>query len=242
MKKILWPPPMPVGKASLCLGLIFVCSCTTNQPCSPPSTARPPLPDEVSFNPSAGHGGHLFIYLHLEAEKEVLPFMLDTGMPITVLDGSLNAKLGQCLGTNRFRYAWYGKKNLGEYKMPALYLGNTRLLTGDQVTTMYLQRWSIESFANDARGFLTIMNDQGQLPGLNKGDHGHFYCDWPLNKNQKADGVETYPVRRSFSFFKGDSSIYHYTVVLTSPDHDWVLQKAWRTDANEHLVEEYVVP
>jgi hypothetical protein len=39
-----------------------------------------------------------------------------------------------------------------------------------------------------------------------------------------------------------DSSIYHYTVLLASKDQDWKLQKTWRTDTNEHFVEEYVVP
>ena len=331
--------------------------------------------------------------------------MLDTGMPATVLDKSLSFELGKCLGTNQFGYTWFGKENLGVYKMPRLYLGNTRLMTGDQVMTgdlsriipdhaiagilgmdclrhycmqldfatdkirflnpdrladedlgkafslvifagnastrgdffgqsderfcvdtgcnfdgmlqpklfkselrkqsvgwtsqfkspagatvqrsffdkfvfkdqvcyrevlladsvygnfiglhflarhlvtlnfpkrtMYLQRWSVESFAGEARGFLESLNDKGQLPGLKKGEHGQFYCDWPLVKNQKADCIETYPVHRSFSFFNEGSSIYHYTIALASKGDNWMLQKAWRTDANERLVEEYTVP
>jgi hypothetical protein len=404
MRKILRPPSLLICRTSLCFCLVFLCSCTTNLTDSHPSTDRPALPGEVSFNQSAGHAGPLLIVLHLADGKE-LQFMLDTGMPATVLDKSLIFKLGKCLGTNQFGYSWFGKENLGVYKMPSLYLGNTRLLTGDQVMagdlsrilpdhpiagilgmdclrhycmqldfatdkiyflnpdspadedlgkafplvifegnastrgvffgqsderfcvdtgcnfdgmlrpklfrselkkqtvgwtsqikspagasvqraffdkfvfndnvcyhevlladstygnfiglhflarhlvtlnfpkqTMYLQRWSVESFADEARGFLESLNNKGQLPGLKKGEHGHFYCDWPLVKNQKADFVEAYPVQRSFSFFKDDSSIYHYTIAQASKDDNWMLQKAWRTDADENLMEEYTVP
>jgi hypothetical protein len=108
--------------------------------------------------------------------------------------------------------------------------------------TMYLQRWSVESFADETRCFLEGLNDKGQLPGLKKDERGHFYCDWPLVKDQPADYAEAYPVHRDFSFFKDDSFIYHYTVALASKDDNWMLQKAWRTDANEHFVEEYGVP
>jgi hypothetical protein len=39
-----------------------------------------------------------------------------------------------------------------------------------------------------------------------------------------------------------DLSVYHYTVVQASQNSPWKLQKAWRTDAKQHLIEEYPVP
>jgi len=108
---------------------------------------------------------------------------------------------------------------------------------------LYLQRLSDESFVDEAREYLINLNDKGQLPDLSKGEHGHFLSDWLLSEVQKEGGLEAYPVTRSFSFFKShDSFVYHYTVVLASKDGDWKLQKAWRTDASEHVVEEYPVP
>lgn len=38
-----------------------------------------------------------------------------------------------------------------------------------------------------------------------------------------------------------DASQYHYTVVQKSPDGPWQLQKAWRTDKNGRVIEQYKV-
>ena len=66
---------------------------------------------------------------------EEYPFMLDTGMPATVLDKSLESKLGKCLGTNQFGYRWFGKESMSVYKAPKFYLASTKLVTGDKVMT-----------------------------------------------------------------------------------------------------------
>jgi hypothetical protein len=74
----------------------------------------------------------------------------------------------------------------------------------------------------------------GQLPGWSKKDRrptaamSHFH--------RHPDTV-TLDIRR-----KGDSSTYHYEFTRASQDSLWQLQKAWRTDANDHVVEEYPVP
>lgn len=38
-----------------------------------------------------------------------------------------------------------------------------------------------------------------------------------------------------------DPSIYHYVMVRLSPDGSWKLQRAWRSDQNQLLLEEYPV-
>jgi hypothetical protein len=41
---------------------------------------------------------------------------------------------------------------------------------------------------------------------------------------------------------KGDSSICHYTVEQASGNDPWKLKKAWRTDQNDKIIEEFPVP
>src|SRR5216683_1259443 len=38
---------------------------------------------------------------------------------------------------------------------------------------------------------------------------------------------------------KGDPSTFHYTVIRESKDIPWKLLKAWRTGANDRIIEEY---
>jgi hypothetical protein len=56
------------------------------------------LPADVTTVKDAGRGNWLIVTLRLE-NGEKLPFMVDTGCPITGLDKSLEPKLGTCLGT-----------------------------------------------------------------------------------------------------------------------------------------------
>ena len=79
------------------------------------------------MNQDAGRGGHLVIPLHLEGGVE-LPFLVDTGAPIAVLDKSLASQLGQCLGTDSL-WNFGAKYEASRYAAPRLYLGNTPLIT-----------------------------------------------------------------------------------------------------------------
>ncbi|MGA3266647.1 MAG: aspartyl protease family protein [Verrucomicrobiota bacterium] len=390
--------------AAICT--IILCSCATQESIHPPlSIERPPLPPEASFNKTAGRGGVLLITLLLK-DGATLPFMLDTGAPATILDESLDSRLGKCLGTNQFGYRWFGTESVRSYKAPKLCMGGVKLLTCDSVMTgdltrilpnhqimgilgmdclrryciqldfaanrirfldpdhldtndlgnafpltifagnastrgnmfgqrkarfcvdtgcnvdgmlkptmlrremrkqtvgsagqikspagatvnqvffdkflfndnacyhdvnlvdgvygniiglhflarhlvtldfprqtMYLQRWSDESFVDEAREFLKGLKDKGQLPGLSKGARGHFYNDWLLVKPSKSGRPQVYPVSRLFYFWTASNSFrYNYTVVLASQDSEWKLQRAWRTDANGKMIEEYPVP
>ena len=58
----------------------------------------PKLPAEMPINHGAGRGGLLIVPVRLEGGEE-LPFVLDTGSSGTLLDASLEPKLGKRLGT-----------------------------------------------------------------------------------------------------------------------------------------------
>src|SRR5215472_488962 len=95
-----------------CACLFLLCSCAT----------MPVIqPAEVNINKDAGRGSVIIINLHLKGGKE-LPFMVDTGNPVTTLDTSLEPKLGKCQGTNEI---WnFGEtRDIKIYAAPDLYLG-----------------------------------------------------------------------------------------------------------------------
>lgn len=83
------------------------------------------LPKDIAMNPGAGRGGLLFVNVHLDDGKE-LPFVVDTGSPITCLDQSLESKLGQRLRSDTL-WSFGVKSSLNVYSAPKLYLGKTLL-------------------------------------------------------------------------------------------------------------------
>jgi hypothetical protein len=94
--------------------------------------ATPPkLPAEMSINHGAGRGGLLVVPVQLEGGKE-LPFVLDTGSSFTLLDKSLEPKLGQCTSTASIQ-SWGVTRELPVFAAPRLYLGGAPLITGDHV-------------------------------------------------------------------------------------------------------------
>jgi hypothetical protein len=118
----------------ICVFIILPCSCTT------PNLSHPSLPDDIALTAKVGEEP-IFLKLRLETGEELL-FMLDTGAPGTILDKSLEAKLGKRLGSRKSAYGWKanGKPTFGIYAAPTLYLGNVRLQTGNQVYTDDLTR------------------------------------------------------------------------------------------------------
>jgi hypothetical protein len=78
-----------------------------------------------------------------------------------------------------------------------------------------------------------LMKD-GQLPGWSKKDRGKMKGTFRFRSH--PDTVTFEAVK------KGDSSTYHYQFTRTSKDSPWQLHQAWRTDPNDHTVEEYPVP
>lgn len=61
-----------------------------------------------------------------------LPFVVDTGSPFTLVDKSLEAKLGKCFGTRTIRnFSATQKSRI--YAAPEIHIGTTRLITGARV-------------------------------------------------------------------------------------------------------------
>lgn len=114
---------------SLCLLLLVSCAVT------PPSagiSSPAAFPEEVALAPEAGRGGHLMVTLRLES-GDALPVILDTGAPATVLDKSLEFKLGKRRGTMPVRLAGQSNQQCGIYDAPRLCLGDTALVTGPNI-------------------------------------------------------------------------------------------------------------
>jgi hypothetical protein len=91
------------------------------------------LPEDAIINEDAGSGSHLFVMIRLENGEE-LPFVLDTGSPVTLFDRSLKPKLGKRLDRITLR-AWSDKQKSEIFAAPKIYLGGTRLITDSIVAT-----------------------------------------------------------------------------------------------------------
>ena len=112
---------------------------------------NPPLPAEITMNKDAGRGNWLIVTLRLES-GEALPFVVDTGCPRTILDKSLESKLGKRLGATII-LSLSGEKKSGIYAAPKFYLGNVQLITDSNILTCDLK--SLSTHAGDSIiGFL----------------------------------------------------------------------------------------
>lgn len=122
----------PLCKFIPLLGLLFLCSC---------ATVPPPLPADVTMNPGAGRGDWLIAMVRVNG-GDPLPFIVDTGCPVTCLDQSLESQLGPRLTSAHFLN--FGVRHEGgAYRPPQLSLGNTLLANGSKlVVTLDLTYWS----------------------------------------------------------------------------------------------------
>jgi len=136
---------MRIVRLSIAFGcLLLLCSCSTadrkptvTQVDPPPSVFVPAsdLPTAVAMNEDAGRGDLLIVTLRVEHGRE-MPFIVDTGAPITCLDKSFEPELGKRIyeGTTFDGSGW--KHKLRFYAAPKIYMGNTQLMTGSNVATM----------------------------------------------------------------------------------------------------------
>lgn len=101
---------------------------------------------------------------------------------------------------------------------------------------IYLKQTSTGPFVSEdldaALEFLKGLKEKGQLPGWKKDDKGQMDYYFGARSNPV-----TFTGRKN-----GDSFIYHYTIGRASKDGPWKLQKAWRTDQNNKMIEELPVP
>lgn len=83
--------------------------------------------------------GRLIIPVRLESGEE-LPFILDTGSPVTLVDKSLRPRLGKASDSITLRL-WDRKERSKLYPAPKLYLGQMLLQTGTHVATCDFQKF-----------------------------------------------------------------------------------------------------
>ena len=125
--------------AGTALGLLLLCSCATGR------SNHSRLPSDVSMNPEAGRGGCLIVMVRLESGEE-LPFLVDSGTSVTLIDKSWEPRLGKPLGTEISR-SWGVKTTNNTYAAPKLYLGGVPLMmTGPAITAFDCQKESQNAF------------------------------------------------------------------------------------------------
>ena len=91
------------------------------------------LPAEMPINHGAGRGGLLIVPVRIEGGEE-MPFVLDTGSSGTLVDESLEPKLGKRLGMTTM-HSWGTSRELPVFAAPRLYLGGVPLITGHRVVS-----------------------------------------------------------------------------------------------------------
>lgn len=126
--------PRPLGAI---VSLLLLCACATK------CVLGAPLPADLPINKDAGRGGWLVVMLRLESGDE-LPFLVDTGSSGTLLDKSLEPKLGNPLGTTVFQ-SWGVKRTNSVYAAPKLYWGGVPLITDGRIVTEELRITDSES-------------------------------------------------------------------------------------------------
>jgi hypothetical protein len=108
------------------LSLLLLCSCAGGH------SSRSQRPAPAVMHTGAGDRGPLVVMIGLQSGEE-LPFLLDTGAPVTCLDESLEPRLGSRLGT--VTGSNFGVRHeVSVYEAPQLWLGHTPLtMTGTNV-------------------------------------------------------------------------------------------------------------
>lgn len=120
----------------VCVSLLCSCSTQPKPLAKDPLTVELPtqLPSECTAHESFRHGFPLALTVRLGDESEAL-LLVDTGCGKTTLDASFEPSLGPCLGREWVARLEGGTKKARVFAAPKLYLGNTRLMTGDTILT-----------------------------------------------------------------------------------------------------------
>lgn len=115
------------------ISLMQFCSCAAARHESR-IVAASKLPGDIAINKYAGRGGSLVVQLHLE-NGDTFPCVVDTGAPGSVLPKSLEGQLGKRLAKSRVLTFDGDIEEEEIYATPTIYLGDTPLMTGDQIGT-----------------------------------------------------------------------------------------------------------
>lgn len=128
------------------LSLLFMCSCTTNK------SIHSELPGEVTMNQDAGRGGLLRVTIRVD-HGDIIPFVLDTGAPVTLLDRSLESKLGNRLDSGDL-WNFGVKQEAHAYAAPPFYLQNARLTMSGKTVVTYDRNRLASAWTSSAKGVL----------------------------------------------------------------------------------------
>lgn len=91
--------------------------------------------------------------------------------------------------------------------------------------------------------FLLTLAKEGKLPGIAQGEHGTMHAGIVDAHANTPSGQEPFPISRVIHFSKqDDDSDYFYAVVIESNGAPCKLQRAWRTNPQGQVVENYLVP
>ncbi len=163
--------------AGILLSLLFLCSCATEP------SARRFLPADLPINKDAGRGACLVVTVQLGSGQK-LPFIVDTGANCTLLDKSLEPKLGKPLGTTVGEFVGIKSTN-NCYTAPKLYLGGVLLMSGTNVVA-----WDFKGLSTEpGRPVMGIL-------GMDVLEHYCIQLDFAAGKmrflNSKGEDKETW--------------------------------------------------
>jgi len=195
------------------LSLLLFCSH------SPADSIVPQLPADSTMNKNAGRGNFLFVMLRLENGGE-LPFMVDTGSPITVFDESLEPKLGKCLKRGTVTMGGVKQKS-GRYAAPKLYLGSAPLMTGSNIYTYDIRQKERHS---------TYMG----ILGMDCLEHYCIQLNFEAEKIHflDSDHLNTAELGKAFPLtFKGGHIYIHHAGLLGGTNTDSLVDTGWNIDA-----------
>jgi hypothetical protein len=81
--------------------------------------------------------------------------------------------------------------------------------------------------------YLSQLRQEGGLPGVATNEHGNAYISGRLSD---------YPFSLTLRFNKeGEASTNNYTIVQIKKDSPWQLKRAWQTDSNDQIIQEWTV-
>ena len=90
--------------------------------------------------------------------------------------------------------------------------------------------------AVSAGDYVLQLHQQGRLPGDSKDAHGKITCYLTPSDLQEV----TYPLSRTFRVVETGAT-NNYTVVRLTKDSSWQLQRAWQTDSEGRVIQEWPV-
>lgn len=203
----------------------------------------------VSQNLFGAQGPHSLIDSGYMSDGWLMPIYYQqwTNHAVRLPNGKVHSPLG------RFGEHTYQDVSLDENNVESDGIG-LRFLARHLVTldfpghTMYLKRTSdsplvprnveaaAKSAGNSVVNLMVNLNKNSRMPGWSKNDRGNVTG---IDFHYTGEFINSITVKSNKN---GESSIYHYAFTRASKSSPWKLQKAWRTDQNGEMLEEYPVP